>query len=99
MNIYVGNLSYNASESELRDAFAAYGEVVRASIVMDRETNRSRGFAFVEMADAQEGRNAISALNGTPLGGRNISCNEARERQPRSGGGGGGGGGYNKRRF
>jgi cold-inducible RNA-binding protein len=89
-NIYVGNLSFNTTEAELRAAFEAHGEVTKASIVKDRETDRPRGFAFVEMANAQDGRNAVEALNGTSLGGRNISCNEARERPARSGGGGGG---------
>ncbi len=88
MNIYVGNLSFNASETELRDAFSAYGDVVRASIVTDRETNRSRGFGFVEMANSHEGRSAVSGLNGASIGGRNITCNEARERTSRPTNGG-----------
>lgn len=92
INIYVGNLSFNTTEAELREAFSAYGEVLKASIVKDRETNRPRGFAFVEMANQNEGQSAIAGLNGKDLGGRNISCNEARERPARSGGGGGGGG-------
>ena len=93
-NIYVGNLSFKTTESELREAFGRYGEVSRATIVMDRETNRSRGFGFVEMPNSQEARAALTGLNGANLGDRSITCNEAREREsrgPRGGGGGGGG--------
>src|SRR3970040_464039 len=70
MNIYVGNLSYTASESELRDAFSAFGDVTSVKILMDRETGRSRGFGFVEMPNQSEGEAAISNLNGKDLGGR-----------------------------
>ncbi len=90
-NIYVGNLSFKATEDDLRDAFSEYGTVSKVNIIMDRETNRSRGFGFVEMPDAQEAQAAIEGLNNTTIAGREISCNEARERTP---GGGGGGGGY-----
>lgn len=97
-NIYVGNLSFRATEADLRDAFSRYGHVTKASIIMDRETGRSRGFGFVEMGNSQEARDAIEALNGTTLADREISCNEARERESRPSGGGGygrgGGGGY-----
>ncbi len=93
-NIYVGNLSYQATEGDLRDAFGQYGEVSKVSIIMDRETNRPRGFAFVEMPNNQEAQSAISNLNGTSIAQRNISCNEARERESRPSGGGGGRGGY-----
>ncbi len=79
--IYVGNLSFNATESELRDAFGAHGEVLSVSIVMDRDTGRSRGFGFVEMDDAGADA-AISALNGHEMGGRTLRVDEARERQP-----------------
>ena len=103
-NIYVGNLSFRATEAELREAFSRYGEVSKVSIVVDRETGRSRGFGFVEMSNTQEAMDAIQALNQSTLGDRTISCNEAREREsrpPRSGGGYGGGGrsgGYGDRR-
>lgn len=97
-NIYVGNISFNTTESDLRDAFGEYGEVTKASIVKDRETDRPRGFAFVEMTSSEEGRSAIAALNGKDLGGRNITCNEAKDKPQRSSGGGGGSGGYSARR-
>lgn len=83
MNIYVGNLSYNMSESELRDAFLAYGEVSSVKILMDRETGRSRGFAFVEMPNQNEAEMAIAQLNGKDLGGRPLRINEARPRERR----------------
>lgn len=83
MNIYVGNLSYNMSESELRDAFGAYGDVSSVKILMDRETGRSRGFAFVEMPNQNEAEAAIAQLNGKDLGGRPLKINEARPRERR----------------
>jgi RNA recognition motif-containing protein len=83
MNIYVGNLSYGMTEDELRDAFAAYGDVTSAKILMDRETGRSRGFAFVEMPNKSEGEAAIAQLNGKDLGGRALRVNEARPRERR----------------
>ena len=83
MNIYVGNLSYNMSEDELRDAFGAYGEVSSVKILMDRETGRSRGFGFVEMPNQNEAEAAIAQLNGKDLGGRPLRINEARPREPR----------------
>lgn len=83
MNIYVGNLSYNMSETELRDAFAAFGEVSSAKILMDRETGRSRGFGFVEMPNQGEAEAAIAQLNGKDLGGRALRINEARPRERR----------------
>ena len=89
-NIYVGNLSFDTSESNLRAAFEAHGEVLKASIVTDRDTGRSRGFGFVEMDNAEDGRKAIEALNETELDGRNLTVNEAKPRAPRGGGGGGG---------
>ncbi|GAB5514203.1 MAG: hypothetical protein Rhob2KO_19280 [Rhodopirellula baltica] len=91
-NIYVGNLSFKATEEELRGAFEQYGEVSAVNIIMDRETGRSRGFAFVEMADAEGAKDAIENLNGHEIDGRSVTVNEARPREPRSGGGGGGGG-------
>lgn len=89
MKIYVGNLSFNTTESELNSAFSAHGAVQSASLVMDRETGRPRGFGFVEMAD-DDARKAIDALNGAELGGRQITVNEAKPREPRSGSFGGG---------
>ena len=83
MNIYVGNLSYSMSEEELRDAFAAFGDVSSVKILMDRETGRSRGFGFVEMPNQSEGETAISNLNGKELGGRALRINEARPRERR----------------
>jgi RNA recognition motif-containing protein len=83
MNIYVGNLSFSLTESELRDAFAAHGEVSSAKILMDRETGRSRGFGFVEMPNQGEGEAAITQLNGKELGGRALRVNEARPRESR----------------
>ena len=91
--IYVGNLPFSMNDGELRDLFAAHGNVMSASVVMDRETGRSRGFGFVEMDDS-EAENAINALNGSMCNGRDLRVNEARPREdrPRYGGGGGGGG-------
>lgn len=89
--LYVGNLSFQTSEDDLRQAFGQYGTVNTAQMVTDRETGRSRGFAFVEMADGAD--EAIAALNGAQLGGRTLTVNEAKPREPRSGGGGGYGGG------
>jgi RNA recognition motif-containing protein len=83
MNIYVGNLSYNMSEGELRDAFGAFGEVSSVKILVDRETGRSRGFGFVEMPNQSEAETAITQLNGKDLGGRALRINEARPRERR----------------
>ena len=90
-NIYVGNLAFTATAEDLREWFSAYGEVTKAQITTDRETGRSRGFGFVEMASG--GDEAINALNGAQVGGRNLTVNEARPREdrPRTGGGFGGG--------
>ena len=93
MNIYVGNLSFNATEADLESAFGAYGDVVSVKIITDRETGRPRGFAFVEMRDANEGREAIEALNLKEIDGRSVTVNEARPREDRRGGGNRGGGG------
>lgn len=90
-NLYVGNLPHSTTESELRNVFAAHGEVEKVSIVTDRETGRARGFAFVEMTDAGEADKAIAALNGTELGGRTLTINEAKPKTDRPRGGGGGG--------
>ena len=90
--LYVGNLSYNVTEAELRDVFAEGGRnVVEVKIVMDRDTGRPRGFAFVEMGSDDEANGAISSLTGREIQGRAINVSEARARAPRSGGGGGGG--------
>ena len=87
-NIYVGNLPYTTDEAELRQLFESYGEVSRATIVNDRETGRPRGFGFVEMPNVAEGDKAIEALNGSEMGGRSLTVNEARPRQPRQRSGG-----------
>ncbi|MHB1156450.1 MAG: RNA recognition motif domain-containing protein [Phycisphaerales bacterium] len=93
--IYVGNLSYRTTEDGLREAFGAFGSVTDVHIVMDRETGRSRGFAFVEMPEAGETNTAIEQMNGKELDGRALTVNEARPRENTGGGGGGGGrGGY-----
>lgn len=92
-NIYVGNLSYQASEEDIRQAFAAYGEVAEVNIISDRATGRSRGFAFVEMPNDNEAKEAIENVNLSEIAGRRVTVNEARpkEDRPRRGGGGGGG--------
>src|SRR3954451_2641007 len=93
--LYVGNLSYNVTEPELREVFAENGRnVVEVKIVMDRDTGRPRGFAFVEMGSDDEASQAIQSLSGREIQGRAINVSEARARAPRSGGFGGGGGGY-----
>jgi len=94
--LYVGNLSFRTTSEELRDAFAAVGTVESASVIEDRDTGRSRGFAFVEMATPEEAAKAIEEFNGKDFGGRNLTVNEAKPRADRGGGGGrgyGGGGG------
>jgi cold-inducible RNA-binding protein len=89
-NIFVGNLSFNTTEDELRQLFETYGQVDRVSILTDRETGRSRGFGFVEMTNPEEGEKAIAGLNGSQFGGRTINVNEARPKAERAGSGGGG---------
>jgi RNA recognition motif-containing protein len=91
--LFVGNLSFNLTENDLQDAFAAHGTVTETNLMMDRATGRPRGFGFVTMSSADEAQKAIDALNGSMLGDRNITVNEARPREERSGGGGGYGGG------
>lgn len=93
-NIYVGNLAFSATDEDIRSAFEQFGEVTSVNIIMDRETGRSRGFAFVEMADGEHAKEAIENLDGAAISGRNVKVNEARPRPPRGGGGGGGGGRY-----
>ena len=92
-NIFVGNLSYATTQEELQDMFGGYGVVERVSIVRDRDTGQSRGFAFVEMTDRTAAEAAINALNGTDMNGRALNVNEARPRES----GGGGGRGYGNR--
>lgn len=92
MKLYVGNLSFQTSSSDLEQLFGSVGTVQSATIVEDRETGRSRGFGFVEMASNEEGQKAITEFNGKEVNGRNLNVNEARPREERSGGGGGRGG-------
>ena len=91
--LYVGNMSFDTSETELRDAFAAFGQVESVHVVTDRDTGRPRGFAFVEMSSQEEAQAAIDGLNGQDLGGRALNVNVAKPRENRGGGGGGGYGG------
>ena len=112
MNIYIGNLSYEVGEQDLRDAFGAFGRVTSAKVIADMYTGKSKGFGFVEMESSDDAQNAISSLNGSDLKGRNITVNEARPRNDagggrrdggngggrRNGGGFGGGGGGGQRR-
>jgi RNA recognition motif-containing protein len=103
MNIYVANIPFKSSESELRELFEQHGEVSSVKIIMDRETNRSRGFGFIEMPDATAAKQAISELNGFSFLGKELVVNEARPKEDNRGGGGGygggnrGGGGYGNR--
>ena len=92
MKLYVGNLSFQTSSEDLQQLFSQAGTVESASVVEDRDTGRSRGFGFVEMATKEEGEKAIEQFNGTDLAGRNLTVNEARPREDRGGRGGGGGG-------
>jgi len=103
VNIYVGNLSYEATEADIRQAFEAHGEVSSVSIIMDKMTGRSRGFGFVEMPDQAQAQAALNGLNLQELRGRAITVNEARPKAERTGGGGGGGsrggGGFGRREW
>ena len=98
--LFVGNLSFQTTENDLNDAFAAHGSVTEVNLMVDRTTNRSRGFAFVTFSTDEEAQKAIAAMNGVDLGGRSITVNVARPREERPAGGGrreyggGGGGGY-----
>ena len=94
MNIYVGNLSYQTTEEDLHELFAAFGELISANIITDRDSGRSKGFGFVEMENEPEGQAAMDALDGKNVDGRDIKVNQARPRKPRRSGGGGGGRGY-----
>src|SRR5262245_34050936 len=89
--LFVGNLSFNTTENDLQDAFAAYGTVLEANLMVDRMTSRPRGFGFVTMSTPEEAQKAIDALNGKEIDGRALTVNIARPREERSGGGGGGG--------
>jgi cold-inducible RNA-binding protein len=93
-NLFVGNLPFTATEDELRDLFSAFGEVQQVRIMTDRDTGKSRGFAFVEIADDEAAAKAISDLNGKEFGGRALTINEARPKPERRGGFGSGGGGF-----
>ena len=86
-NIYVGNLSFESTEEELRGLFAEHGEVIKVNIITDRDTGRPRGFGFVEMADENSGRTAIEKINGREVGGRTLTVNEAKAREARGSGG------------
>jgi RNA recognition motif-containing protein len=95
IKLYVGNLNFKTTGEDLQELFGQVGTVESASVVMDRDTGRSRGFGFVEMSSNEEGQKAIEQFNGKDFNGRNLSVNEARPREDRGGGGGGGGrGGY-----
>jgi RNA recognition motif-containing protein len=94
--LYIGNLPFSSTEEELRDVFGRHGTVESVAVITDRETGRPRGFAFVEMAEADAADDAIRALDGSDLGGRSIRVNEAQDRR---GGGGGGGGGPRRDRY
>src|SRR4029079_3809803 len=91
--LYVGNLPYSTSDSDLERLFEPHGTVQSAQVIMDRDTGRSKGFGFVEMASDQEAQAAIAALSGKQVGGRSLTVNEAKPREDRGGRGGGGGGG------
>jgi cold-inducible RNA-binding protein len=103
--LFVGNLSFDTTENDLQDAFAAHGTVTEANLMMDRTTNRPRGFGFVTMSTDEEAQKAMEALNGKEMGGRALTVNIARPREERSGGGGGrgygggGGGGGGRREY
>jgi RNA recognition motif-containing protein len=97
-SIYVGNLSFDAGEEDIRQAFAQYGNVTAVKVVTDRETGRPRGFAFVEMPDGGQASEAIKNLNLAEIAGRQVTVNEARPKTDRPRGGGGGGGGHRGRR-
>src|SRR5213595_3703001 len=100
--LFVGNLSFNTTENDLQDAFAAHGTVTETNLMMDRATGRPRGFAFITMSSPEEAQKAIAAMNGATLDGRNLTVNEAKPREERPAGGGGGrreysgGGGRNR---
>ena len=88
--LFVGNLDFKVTENDLQDTFAAFGTVVEANLMVDKMSGRPRGFAFITMGSPEEAQKAIQALNGTDLKGRNLTVNEARPKEERTGGGGGG---------
>ncbi len=94
MKLYVGKLPYRTTDQDLNDLFGQYGEVISATVIMDRETGRSKGFGFVEMSNDQDAQAAMGQLNNSTLEGRTIVVNEAQERRDSRGGSGGGGGGF-----
>src|SRR5213080_1501459 len=94
--LFVGNLSFNTTENQLQDMFAAHGNVIEVDLIMDKFTGRPRGFAFVTMESKEAADAAVQALNGKSIDGRALTVNEARPREERSGGGGGGGRGYDR---
>ena len=96
MKLYVGNLSFDTTNTDLTELFGTVGTVQSANVIEDRETGRSRGFGFVEMSSQEEGQNAISQLDGKEVGGRSLKVNEAKPQSNRNGGGGGGGRGGNR---
>jgi len=97
--LFVGNLSFNTTENDLHDAFAAHGTVVEANLMVDRMSGRPRGFAFITMSTPEEAQKAIDAMNGASLDGRNLTVNIARPKEDRPAGGGGGGGRGPRREF
>ena len=102
--LFVGNLSFNVTENDLQDAFAAHGTVVETNLMMDRTTGRPRGFGFITMSTAEEAQKAIDGMNGKAMDGRNLTVNVAKPREERTGGGGGrreygGGGGGGRNRY
>ncbi len=94
--LFVGNLSFETTENDLQDSFAAHGTVLETNLMMDRATGRPRGFGFVTMSTEAEAQKAMQALDGTAVGGRNLTVNSAKPREERTGGGGGGGGARNR---
>jgi cold-inducible RNA-binding protein len=96
--LFIGNISFNTTENDLQDAFAAHGTVVETNLMMDRVSGRPRGFGFITMSSADEAQKAIAAMNGATMDGRNLTVNEARPREERTGGGGGGGYGGGRER-
>ena len=97
-NLFIGNMSFQTTEADLRALFEPFGQITRVHIAMDRETGRARGFAFIEMPNDAEAAKAISGLDGKEVGGRNLKVNEARPKSASSGPRGGGGGGFNRDR-
>jgi RNA recognition motif-containing protein len=99
MKLYVGNLSFTATEDQVKDLFSQYGTPDSVRLITDRETGRPKGFGFVEFSNDQEARNAMSALNGQDFGGRALTVNEARPMENRGGAGGASRGGYSRSRY